>query len=90
MTPCSICARKIPECYVERHHLTPLCKKGKDTIPVCIDCGNQIHNLFSNRELKEQYNTVEALKNNPDMQKWIRWIRKRKEFGICMKIKKRR
>ena len=87
---CSICARVTPFKYIEDHHLTPRCKKGKDTIQVCVDCGNQIHKLFTIQELAHQYNTLESLKNNTDVQNWIRWIRKRKEFGFCMKEKKKR
>jgi len=87
---CSICARDTPLNYREKHHLTPYCKKGKITVPVCVDCGNQIHKLFTISELTHQYNTLESLKNSPDIQNWIRWIRKRKEFGFCMKEKKRK
>lgn len=57
---------------------------------VCIDCGDQIHNIFSNKELEREYNTLEKLIAHPPMQKWIKWIRKKKTFGICMKQKKRK
>jgi hypothetical protein len=86
---CPFCDRETPEKYQEKHHLTPRCKKGKETVPVCIDCGNQIHELFSISELNSQYDTVEKLKNHPGMQKWIRWVRKR-PFGICIKRKKKK
>lgn len=87
---CLICRRAIPPGLSEKHHLTPACKKGKETIIVCCDCANQIHELFSIAELNRFYNTMEALVNEPRMQTWIRWVRKRKEFGICMKSKKRK
>jgi len=86
---CSICPRKVPEPYREKHHLIPKSKKGKDTIMVCCDCGNQLHELFTIKELATQYNTVEKIVGNSKIQKWIRWIQKR-NFGICMKKKKRR
>jgi hypothetical protein len=87
---CSICKREIPKGREEDHHLTPRCKRGKDTVLVCCDCGNQIHQLFTIQELARTYNTLEALIHEPRMQNWIRWIRKRKEFGFCMKEKKRK
>ena len=90
MIPCTYCERDTPDRYLEKHHLTPRCKNGKETTSVCIDCGDQIHNLFTNKELEHQYNTVEKLKSHPKMQAWIRWIRKRKEFGFCMKAKKKK
>ncbi|MBD3261405.1 MAG: hypothetical protein GF334_06925 [Candidatus Altiarchaeales archaeon] len=89
-TACTLCGRDIPERrYVEKHHLTPRSKKGRETIIVCSDCGNQVHRLFTNNELRDTYNTVEVLLSDPRMQKWIRWIRKQR-FGVCHKTKKRR
>lgn len=90
MEPCQICRRLTPDTYLEKHHLTPRCKKGKEKIPVCCDCGNQIHNLFTNKELETEYNSIESLLANDRVQKWIRWIRKRHDFGVCMKTLKRR
>lgn len=87
---CPICGRDAPNQYVEKHHLVPRCKHGKETVPVCIDCGDQVHQLFSEKELRDEYNTIEKLIAHADVQKWIRWIRKQKNFGICMKTKKKR
>jgi 5-methylcytosine-specific restriction endonuclease McrA len=88
---CSICGRIAPDAScMERHHLVPQGRAGKDTIPVCVDCGNQIHMLFSNNDLRYKYNTLEALLSDERVQKWVRWIRKRPYFGVCAKEKKRR
>ena len=86
---CSICTRDTPDIYMEQHHLIPKAKKGKQTISVCMDCGNQLHQLFSLNELRDTYNTVESLLSHEGLQKWVKWIRK-KDFGICMKKKKRK
>lgn len=89
---CALCNRIIPAKHLsEKHHLTPVSKGGrhKDKVLVRIDCGNQVHALFTNRELKEQYNTLEVLKAEPRVRKWIQWVRKQK-FGVCHKSKKRR
>jgi len=87
---CPICRRKMPSIdYIEKHHLTPRCKKGKETVLVCTDCGDQIHKLFTNKELEREFNTIEKLRASPKIQKWIEWV-KNKKFGICMKKKKRR
>ena len=87
---CSICQRNTPDVYIEKHHLVPRAKKGKETVPVCHDCGNQIHILFSLKELRDTYNTVEALLANDRVQTWIRWVRKKKDFGVYAKAKKRK
>ena len=90
MINCTLCDRDTPAEYQEKHHLTPKCKKGKDTDAVCVDCGDQIHQLFTNKQIKNDYNTIEKLKANEKIQKWIKWVKKRKTFGICMKRKKKR
>jgi len=90
MTQCPICLRTPPtEKHIEKHHLKPKCRKGKDTILLCIDCGDQIHQLFTNKELEKKFDTLEKLLVEPKIQKWALWV-KRKNFGICMKTKKRR
>lgn len=88
MEHCLICQRETPKEYQEEHHLTPKVKGGKETITVCIDCGNQVHKLFSIQELKYDYNTLEKLLANEKISKWISWVNKKKEFGVCMKSKK--
>jgi 5-methylcytosine-specific restriction enzyme A len=86
-----LCDRSIPDSgYLEKHHSTPVAKGGKKTELVCIDCGDQIHELFTNNELRDTYNSIEKLKGHPRVQTWIKWVRKQKNFGICMKKKKKR
>jgi len=86
---CSICGRSMPDKYAEKHHLIPKCKKGSITIDVCIDCGNQIHQIFTVKELTKIYNTLESLLAHPKIQEWKKWVQD-KGFGICMKSKKRK
>ena len=88
---CALCNRSIPdEIFVERHHLIPASKGGKKTERFCIDCGDQVHKLFTLNELRDVYNTVEKLKSDSRVQTWISWVRKKRTFGICMKKKKRK
>ena len=88
---CSLCTRKIPgNEYAEWHHLVPRAKYGKDKVLVCVDCGNQIHLLFANNELRDKYNTVEALMSDERVRKYVAWVRKRNGFGFCAKEKKRK
>jgi len=88
---CSLCARELPapECG-ELHHLVPRSKKGRKTVVVCVDCGDQIHQLFTTKELERSYNSLEALRADDRVQRWIDWVRRRPSFGTCMKRKKRR
>jgi len=87
---CTLCKRETPLDYQEKHHLIPKSSRGKDTIIVCVDCGNQVHRLFTLKQLQDIYNTIEMLQSDSRMIKWIKWIKKQKNFGVCHKTKKKR
>ena len=85
------CNRVVPEKYQEKHHLVPKCKKGKETVAVCRNCGDQLHKLFEISELNKKLNTIEGIKSNEDIQKWIKWISKKpNDFSVCMATKKKK
>ena len=87
---CTICGRKVPPQFQEKHHLVPKSRKGKETILVCTNCGNQLHKLFTNKEMEKIYNTVEAIIGDERVQKWIKWVRKQRGFRVPTKTKKKR
>ena len=88
---CPICGRDTPSKYQEKHHLIPKSKKGKITIRLCKSCGDMLHKIFSLKELAKEYNTLEAILSHPDVQKWIKWVRKKPyDFSICMARKKKK
>ena len=43
---------------------------------ICPDCHRQIHALYSNQELALRLFTLEALKNDEKLKKFIRFIKK--------------
>ena len=101
---CPICKRDtLPE-YQEEHHLVPRAvrkrkkyaklpelKKGQDTITVCCSCGDQLHKLFTEKELADDFRTIVAIIANEEVQNWVKWIQKKpNDFNIGMKNKKRR
>ena len=67
---CPIC-----ETFVgtSKHHIVPKSKKGKDIVLICDSCHKQIHSIFTNDELAKQFFTIEKLKQNENVQKWIKW-----------------
>ena len=98
---CPICNRLTPPEYQEDHHLIPrtLRKRNKyidlpqikEKIRVCVSCGDMIHKLFTEKEIAENYNTIEKILANEDVKKWAQWINKKpNDFSICMKAKKSR
>jgi len=88
---CPICKREVPEGCWEKHHLIPKSKKGKETLLVCISCGDAIHKLIPLKELEKEYNTLEKILSNDKIQNWVKWVSKKpNDFSICMRAKKSR
>ncbi len=79
---CEICER---ETKATKHHLVPKNKKDSDTTSLCSPCHRQIHTNFTNYELKNEYNTVERIKNSNRMKSFIRWIRRTNKNNIKVK-----
>ena len=77
---CQLCEREIEE--LTAHHLIPrqtVKRKQADagpTIDICGACHRQIHALYDNLELAKYLNTVDKLKSEPKMRKFLGWIRK--------------
>jgi hypothetical protein len=72
---CPICERLIPDSQKDAHHLVPKSKGGKITEYLHRICHKQIHALFTESELAQQFNTAETLKNHPEMGKFITWVK---------------
>lgn len=75
---CKLCQRDVA--VLTEHHLTPRSKlkKGENTpkIWICGACHRQIHALFSNQRLADELNTPQSLRDEPQMQKFLGWMRK--------------
>ena len=76
---CAICHRELGTENISRHHLVPKSKGGTfgDTIMIHNICHQKIHSLFTEKELKETYNTPETLRAHEEMWKFIKWVRKK-------------
>ena len=72
---CPICNRIIPASQKDAHHLVPKSKGGKSTEYLHRICHKQIHALFNENELAKTFNTAESLKNHPDMEIFINWVK---------------
>ncbi|MEL6312678.1 MAG: HNH endonuclease [Pseudomonadota bacterium] len=77
---CPLCERPIPpDARQSLHHLTPKLKGGKGGPVVLLHqiCHNEIHVTLSEAELARDYNTIEALRAHPRLEKFVRWVGKR-------------
>ncbi len=73
---CELCER--PVSHLTVHHLIPQQKGGKDgpRAEICSACHHQIHTLYDNARLARELNCVERLKDEPDMRRFLSWVRK--------------
>lgn len=71
---CPICDRPIPESQKDAHHLIPKSKGGKATEYLHRICHRQIHALFTETELAQQYHHTQILRDHPEMKKFIQWV----------------
>jgi len=72
---CPICNRPIPDSQKDAHHLIPKSKGGKTTEYLHRICHKQIHALFSETELVQQYHHAQILREHPEMVKFIQWVK---------------
>ncbi|QWD87391.1 HNH endonuclease [Polynucleobacter paludilacus] len=84
---CPVCERAIPKTQMDAHHLIPKSKGGKATEYLHRICHRQIHALFSETELARALNTAEAIREHPDMQNFIKWV-KSKPDGFYQRTSK--
>jgi len=79
---CELCQREMDKLTV--HHLVPRqnTKRKKqepgETVNICSACHRQIHTLFDNKLLAKELNSLEKLSAEPQMQKFLVWVRKQR------------
>lgn len=75
---CPLCGRELIDGpSVDYHHLIPRSKGGKNTIKMHKVCHRKIHKVFTEKELKREYFTIEKILENKNIQKFLGWIRKK-------------
>ena len=88
---CPLCKREGNEDLFEKHHLIPQNKKSK-TVFLCRQCHRQIHLMFTNGELKREFNTIGALQLSERMVRYIKWVQSKpteSSFTVATKKKRR-
>jgi hypothetical protein len=78
---CALCRRRVPDerlgdpQAVQEHHLRPERRAESPTVMLCRPCHEQVHALFTNEELREDYDTAESLRGADRLQDYLSWIR---------------
>lgn len=78
---CPMCRHAYPPRQMSKHHLVPKSRKGTETVLLCNNCHQQIHAVYTEKELEANFGTLEDLLGAEQLQPWIRWVRKRKPQG---------
>jgi 5-methylcytosine-specific restriction endonuclease McrA len=78
MCPCSLCGRPFDPGRLTRHHCLPRERGGtsEDIEMLCGQCHSMVHATYTNRTLEVLYPTIAELHKAPELQAFIRWVRK--------------
>lgn len=90
-TICPLCNRLLGG-KVSRHHLIPKSRGGKfeDTVMLHQVCHSKIHDVFTERQLQRDYDTIAKLRAHDEIAKFVEWLSKKPpEFYTRGKKKKR-
>jgi 5-methylcytosine-specific restriction enzyme A len=76
---CELCVRSPIKLY--RHHLVPQSRKNHSDeygaiARICRDCHRKIHATWDNKVLAEFYQTVGRIRSAPEIQSYLKWIKK--------------
>ena len=77
---CALCAREVGR--LTRHHVRPRQYGGKLVEELCQACHHQVHALFTNRTLADELDTIEKLRDDPQIQRYLAWARKQQDGHI--------
>ena len=86
---CELCEREVERVTV--HHLIPRQKDGRDgpRADLCSACHRQIHILFDNTRLARELNCLDRLRDEPNLQRFLTWV-KRQPPDRRVKVRGRR
>ena len=94
-TTCALCRRVVPDeriddpQVVQEHHLRPERRAESPTVMLCRPCHDQIHAVFTNAELREEYDTAEKLRDADRLADYIAWIRGTNKLDVQVRTSDR-
>ncbi|MCC7273147.1 MAG: HNH endonuclease [Alphaproteobacteria bacterium] len=66
---------------VNLHHLVPRRFRSRDAVLMHRVCHDKIHAVLSDRELRDEWHSLERLRTHPEIAAFVRWVaRKPPEF----------
>jgi hypothetical protein len=90
--PCALCGRTVSR--VSKHHLVPKSEgkpEGGTLIAMlCAPCHRTLHSFFTNRTLATEKCTLEALRQDPDIRRYLAWVRRQPDRVIRVRASTRK
>jgi hypothetical protein len=86
LVQCALCERTVR--HANKHHIVPKSEGGTVTVILCLVCHKTLHKFFENRTLAREKSTIDALRADPDITRYLNWVRKQPDRAI--KVKQRR
>lgn len=75
---CGLCERPFDRTGLTRHHCLPRSLGGtpEDIALICAQCHSTVHANFTNATLEALYPTLLLLRDAPELEPYLRWVRK--------------
>jgi len=76
--PCGLCGRAFERQGLTKHHCLPRSRGGtqEHVELICAQCHSMIHCTYENTTLADRYATLADLRQAPELENYIRWVRK--------------
>jgi len=88
--PCPVCGREmLAGESVDRHHWRPKSQGGKTSAYLHRTCHRKLHSLFTDKELNTDFSTPEAVRQHPEIRKFIAWVKRQPPEAVLRHRKPR-
>jgi hypothetical protein len=89
---CGLCNRLFALRNLTEHHCLPRQHGGtaKDVVLICCQCHGMVHATYTNVTLAALYPTLGQLRLAPELQPFLRWVRKQKPGRVKRNRPRRR
>ncbi|HVO43248.1 MAG TPA: HNH endonuclease [Aggregatilineales bacterium] len=85
---CELCQRTVSG--TTRHHLVPKSEGGTITASLCSACHRTLHRFFTSRTLAKDLSSIEALRRDPEIARYLAWVRTQPDRAIRARTSKKR
>lgn len=85
---CALCERQVR--FVSKHHLIPKSEGGREVVNLCAACHKTLHSFFSNNTLLKELHSLEALRENPEIARYLAWVRRQPDKAIKVRARRDR